>query len=131
VSTALRGDPLGHLGWMIDEVCDALEGESDFLRLVVVTAVQPPADAMGGALQVVGRVRSVALQRLSSELAIALDRSPEDALLRDLARFVLAALDGAFVAWQADSTVRLRQVLKYLPTAVLAVADARGEVAGL
>jgi AcrR family transcriptional regulator len=125
VSTALRGDPLAHLGWMVDEVCAALEDEPDFLRLVVVMAVQPPGDASGGALQVVGRVRSGALQRLRNDLAIALELRPGDRLVRDLARFVLAALDGAFVAWQADPNVRLRQVLKFLPTAVLAAADAR------
>jgi AcrR family transcriptional regulator len=124
-STARRGDPLTHLGWLVDEVCAALEEESDFLRLVVVTAMQPPGDAKSGAHQVVDRVRSVALQRLRNDLAIALDLQPGDRLARDLARFTLAAFDGAFVAWQADPTVRLHQVLKFLPTAVLAAADGR------
>ncbi len=131
VSTALREDALTHLGWMVDEICAALEEESDFLRLVVVTAVQPPGETRSGALQVVDRVRSVALQRLRGELQIALDLQPGARLARDLARFALAAFDGAFVAWQADPTVRLRQVLKFLPTAVLAAADARAGSAKL
>jgi hypothetical protein len=41
---------------------------------------------------------------------------------RELARFAMAAFDGAFVAYQASPDTRLRQTLAYLPEALVAIA---------
>lgn len=121
VSTERRGDSLAHLEWLLNEVCAALEGESDFLRLVVMMAIQPPEEAKRGARQVVDGVRSTALDRLRNEISLALGLRPRGRLTSELARFALAGFDGAFVAWQADPAVRMRQVLRPLPAALTAL----------
>jgi AcrR family transcriptional regulator len=121
--TELIEDPITHLSRLVETICDSLEQESDFLRLVVVTAAQPPADERARALEVVNRVRSVALSRLRRQFEIAFGTRPGSRVTRDLARFALAAFDGAFIAWQADSSVGLRQGLKYLPTALVAAYE--------
>src|SRR5436190_24246481 len=41
-ATELNEDPLTHLTRLVENVCEALEQQSDFLRLVVVMAAQPP-----------------------------------------------------------------------------------------
>jgi AcrR family transcriptional regulator len=117
----LIGDPLTHLRLLVEEVCDALEHESDFLRLVVVMAAQPPVDQGGQALEVVTRVRELALVRLRRQFQIVFGVKANSRAARDLARFALAAFDGAFIAWQADPSVRLNQFLRHLPAALVAV----------
>jgi hypothetical protein len=44
---------------------------------------------------------------------------------QDLARFALAAFDGAFVAWQASPDVALSATLADLPDALLAIRRRR------
>lgn len=119
----LTEDPLTHLTLLVQSICDALEKESDFLRLVVVMAAQPPADDGARALEVVGRVRELALSRLRRQFQIVFGMNPNSRAARDLARFALASFDGAFIAWQADPSVRLKHVLQYLPAALVAAAD--------
>jgi hypothetical protein len=46
---------------------------------------------------------------------------PAGAAADHLARFVLAAFDGAFVAHQSDPRVRLGELLEHLPAALVAV----------
>ena len=116
-------DPLTHLSLLVQSVCEALEKESDFLRLVVVMAAQPPKDDGAGALEVVGRVRELALGRLRRQFQVVFGMKPNSRAARDLARFALASFDGAFIAWQADPSVRLKQVLQYLPAALVTAAD--------
>jgi AcrR family transcriptional regulator len=120
---ALIGDPLTHLTALVDAVCAALEEESDFLRLVVVMAAQPPVDERAEAHEVVGRVRELARKRLRRQFQVVFGVKPNSRAAQDLARFALASFDGAFIAWQADPSVRLEQVLKHLPTALVAVAS--------
>jgi AcrR family transcriptional regulator len=115
----LIGDPVTHLS-RLDTVCAALEQEPDFLRLVVVMAAQPPLDDGAQAREVVERVRELALARLRRQFEIVFGVKPSSRAARDLARFALAAFDGAFIAWQADPSVRLKQVLRYLPAALVA-----------
>jgi AcrR family transcriptional regulator len=119
----LYKDPLSHLRLLVDAICDALEQESDFLRLVVVMASQPPVDERAQAHEVVTRVREVALTRLRRQFQIAFGVKPDSHAARDLAQFALAAFDGAFIAWQADPSVRLERVLQYLPAALVAVHE--------
>lgn len=121
-ATERRGDARDHLEWVLEQICNALEQESDFLRLVVVMAVQPPADALDQTAEVVGRVRGTALARIRSALALAFGLKASSRLVQDLARMTLAAFDGAFVAHQADPSVQLRRVLRLLPAALCAVA---------
>ena len=47
-------------------------------------------------------MRELALDRLRKQIAIAFDDDPGAARTDRLARFALAAFDGAFVAWQTD-----------------------------
>jgi AcrR family transcriptional regulator len=119
----LIGDPVTHLSRLVDTVCAALEQEPDFLRLVVVMAAQPRLDERAQAREVVERVRELALARLRRQFEIVFGVKRNGRAARDLARFALAAFDGAFIAWQADPSVRLRQVLRYLPAALVAVHD--------
>jgi AcrR family transcriptional regulator len=119
---ALIDDPVTHLTALVDAVCAALEEESDFLRLVVVMAAQPPVDERAQAHEVVGRVRDAALSRLRGQFQIVFGLKPSSRAARELARFALASFDGAFIAWQANPAVRLKQVLQHLPAALVAVA---------
>jgi AcrR family transcriptional regulator len=120
----LIDDPLTHLSRLVDAVCAALEEEPDFLRLVVVIAAQPPLDERTQAREVVERVRELALARLRRHFEIVFGVKPNSRAARDLARFTLAAFDGAFIAWQADPGVRLKQVLRYLPAALVGAHEA-------
>jgi hypothetical protein len=116
-------DPLTHLSRLVQNVCDALEQESSFLRLVVVMAAQPPLDEGARAQEVVGRVRDLAIVRLRRQFAVVFGIKAGSAAARDLARFALACFDGAFVAWQADPEVRMKDVLRQLPRALVALAS--------
>jgi AcrR family transcriptional regulator len=114
-------DPLTHLSRLVENVCAALEQESNFLRLVVVVAVQPPVADGAAARQVAERVREVARTRLRRQFQIVFGVKPNSAAARDLARFALASFDGAFIAWQADPDTRLNDVLRNLPAALVAL----------
>jgi AcrR family transcriptional regulator len=119
----LIDNPITHLSRLVDTVCAALEQEPNFLRLVVVMAAQPPLDDREQAREVVERVRELALARLRRQFAIVFGVKPNSRVARDLARFALAAFDGAFIAWQADPAVQLKQVLRYLPAALVGAHD--------
>jgi hypothetical protein len=71
--------------------------------------------------RVVNRVRELALERLRNQMQIVfgIDRDSDDA--DHLARFALAAFGGAFVAYQSDPEVRLGELLRHLPVALMAV----------
>ena len=119
-----EGAPEDHLRHVIDGIAAALEEQPDFLRLVLVMATQPVAgDDVATAQEVVSRVRREALGRLRALIAMAFDDlRPSDESTDRLARLTLAAIDGAFVASQADGA-RLRWVLEPLPAALVAARD--------
>ena len=75
----------------------------------------------------VDRVREMALQRLRTQIAIAFDDDPRSSTTDRLARFALAAFDGAFVAAQTDSAVTLERLLEPLAPALVA-RDARWRI---
>jgi hypothetical protein len=79
---------------------------------------------------VVGRVRELALARLRTQIAIAFGDEPESAATDQLARFALAAIDGAFVACQADTGVELERLLRPLAPALVAARRAVLDEAG-
>jgi AcrR family transcriptional regulator len=117
-----RGDdPAEYLAAMLDRVVKALNEQPNFLRLLIVMAAQPSPSVQDDVHEVVGRVRSVALQLLRAQLGEHLDL--DDAQADAMARFALAHLDGAFIAHQADPTVQLADLTRHLPTALLAIRD--------
>jgi AcrR family transcriptional regulator len=109
-----------HLGRVVSAVVRALERHPSFLRLVVVFAVQPPRAGVGEVHAVVPRVREMALRRLRTQIGLAFGDDPRAATTDRLARFALAAVDGAFVASQTDDALTLERLLEPLPAALAA-----------
>jgi hypothetical protein len=105
------GSPEAHLGMVLSAAVRALERHPHFLRLLIVFAAQPAAAGDGQVQEVVGRVRGQALRRLRGQIAIAFGDDPDSATTDQLARFTLAAIDGAVVAVQTDPGVTLEQLL--------------------
>jgi len=125
--TRRAGRPAQHLARVVTAVIGTLERHPDFLRLLIVFAAQPPAD--GGEIQaVVRRIREHALGLLRAQIAIAFADDPSGLVTDQLARFALAAIDGAFVATQADHGATLGQLLE--PLAPALVASRRALLAG-
>jgi AcrR family transcriptional regulator len=110
-----------HLDRVVVDAARSLERHPNFLRLLVVFAVQPPRAGNGEVVGVVRRVRDQALTRLRKQIAIAFDDDPRRAAIDQLARYALAAFDGAFVASQADPGVPLERILRHLSAALVAV----------
>jgi AcrR family transcriptional regulator len=116
-----RGSQAEHLRGLVDALTETLERNPNFLRILIVMATQP-VNADGGQVHlVVNRVRELALEQLRSQMEIVfgLDRDGQDA--DHLARFALAAVDGAFVAQQSNPKLRLGDLLRHLPSALIAV----------
>lgn len=118
-------EPIAQITRVLAESGAALQEHPDFLRLLVVLATQPPTGAESEVREVVGRVREVALGILRAQLAavFAIDAGGTEA--DGLARFALAAIDGAFVAHQADPGVAIAEVLRPLPVALVAAHEAQ------
>jgi hypothetical protein len=102
----------------------SLERHPDFLRLLIAFAAQPPTAGDGEVQAVVSRVREWALVRLREEIALAFDDDPASPVTDQLARFALAAFDGAFVAWRADRGVTLERLLRPLAPSLVAARRA-------
>lgn len=103
----------------------ALERHPDFLRLVLLLTAQPLRDDRAAEVrEVVGRVRATALRLLAEGLAAAFELPAGSPIVSQLARFALAAIDGAFVAQQADPQAELAELLAPLPAALLGIVDA-------
>jgi AcrR family transcriptional regulator len=108
-----------HLRRVVSEAVQRLERHPNFLRLLVVFAIQPPQGADGEVDVVVERVREMALERLRKQIAIAFDDDPSSKTIDQLSRFALAAFDGAFVASQSDAGITLGGVLEPLSGALV------------
>jgi AcrR family transcriptional regulator len=105
------GSSRQHLEAMTSTLIEALGRHPNFLRLLIVFATQPPAAGNGEVRAVVSRVRATALERLRQQLSLAYGDDPEDPTVEQLARFGLAAIDGAFVASQTDQNAPLKATL--------------------
>jgi AcrR family transcriptional regulator len=114
------GRPAEHLARVVSTAVRTLEDHPNFLRLLIVFAIQPPRGGNGEVQAVVDRVREMALKRLRRQIAIAFDDDPRSSTTDRLARFALAAFDGAFVAAQTDSAVTLERLLEPLAPALVA-----------
>ena len=115
-----NGRGVDHLNVVISTAVQQLERQPNFLRLMVVFAVQPPRGGDGQVDAVVGRVREMALDRLRRQIGIAFGDDPRSATADRLARFALAVFDGAFVASQTDAGATLQRTLELLAPAVVA-----------
>jgi AcrR family transcriptional regulator len=113
------GRPATHLATVVSTVARTLERHPNFLRLLIVFAVQPPARAGSEIEAVVTRVRRLGLDRLREQIALAFGDNPDSPVAVRLAQIALAAIDGAFVASQADPAVRLEELLEPLGPAVV------------
>jgi AcrR family transcriptional regulator len=122
------GPPAEHFAAMIDLVAPTLDARPDFLRLVVVMATQPPAGVAAEAHDVVDRVRGEALGHLRRHVELAFGLAADGPDADHLARLTLAMIDGAFVAAQADPDLVASDLLRSLPTMLVAArrAMARG-----
>jgi AcrR family transcriptional regulator len=113
------GRPAEHLAGVVSAAVRTLEDHPNFLRLLIVFAAQPPRAGNGEVQAVVDRVREMALKRLRRQIAIAFGDDPASSTTDRLARFALAAFDGAFVAAQTDSAVTLERLLAPLAPALV------------
>ena len=101
-----------HLRVVVETVGSLLDRHPDFLRILVVMAAQPMSAGEGEVHRVVSRVRELALQRLREQMEIVFALDPESGSADHLARFALAAFDGAFVARQVASAVDHRRAAR-------------------
>ena len=69
---------------------------------------------------VVRRVREHALELLQAQIAAAFGDDPRSPVTGQLARFALAAIDGAFVACQTDREATLESLLQPLAPSLVA-----------
>jgi AcrR family transcriptional regulator len=124
------GRPAQHLADVIATAVHTLERHPSFLRLLIVLATQPPAGSDGEIQAVVGRVRERALGVLRTQIGLAFGDDPRSVTSEQLARFALAAIDGAFVASQTDPGVTLEHLLQPLAPALVAARRALRAEAG-
>jgi AcrR family transcriptional regulator len=119
------GRPAEHLARVTSTAVRTLERHPSFLRLLIVFAVQSRAAGTTDEVRsVVIRVRELALERLREQLALAFSDDPRNPIIEQLARFALAAVDGAFVASQADPGATLESILQPLAPALVAARRA-------
>jgi AcrR family transcriptional regulator len=97
-----------HLRALVETAASVLDRNPDFLRILVVMSTQPVHAGEGEVHRVVNRVRELALQRLREQMEIVFALDPQSAAADHLARFTLAAFDGAFVAHQSHPRVTNR-----------------------
>ena len=71
------GRPAEHLRTVLSTAAETLERHPNFLRLLIVFAVQPPAHGGDEIEVVVARVRRLGLDRLSEQIALAFGDDPE------------------------------------------------------
>jgi AcrR family transcriptional regulator len=115
------GSQVEHLRALVATGAATLERHPDFLRIALVMATQPANAGEGKVHEVVNRVRELALVRLRAQMQIVFGLDAESEAADHLARFALAAVDGAFVAHQALPELKLGELLEHLPVALLAV----------
>ena len=118
------GRPGEHLNRVISAAVGALERHPDFLRLLIALATQPPAGVDSEIPDVIRQIRGRALGLLRAQIAIAFDDDASSPAVDRLARFALAAFDGAFVAAQIEPTVTLGELLGPLSPALVAARRA-------
>jgi len=117
------GTPEQHLTECVRIVGEALDQHPDFLRLLIVLALQPPPGDEHDVQQVVGRVRETGRAGLAAQAAIAFGIKPDGKQAKELSRVALAYFDGAFVAAHASEGVDLDKLLAHLPAVMVALHE--------
>jgi len=112
------GDPLAHLTHAGESLQAALPRHPEFLRLLLVLAVQPGAMDAAAIQSVVRGVRDTGLEALRRQIALAFGLEPAAARVAELARVALALVDGAFVAHTADAVDLDRMLASFAPALV-------------
>jgi AcrR family transcriptional regulator len=115
------GSQREHLRALVDVVATTLDRHPAFLRILVVMAAQPVDAGEGEIHRVVDRVRGLALRRLRDQMQVVFGLAPASDAADHLARFTLAAFDGAFVAHQSLPDIGIGDLLRHLPAALIAV----------
>jgi AcrR family transcriptional regulator len=115
------GSQRAHLRALIDQVATTLARHPAFLRILVVMAAQPVDAGEGEVHRVVDRVRELALKRLRVQMQVVFGLHPASDAADHLARFALAAFDGAFLAHQSRPETGIGDLLQHLPAALIAV----------
>jgi hypothetical protein len=110
-----------HLRLLVGVAATTLDEHPNFLRILIVMAAQPINAGDGEVHRVVNRVRELALVRLRSQMAMVFGVDEAGEAADRLARFALAAVDGAFIARQSQPEVRLELLLEHLPAALVAI----------
>ena len=119
--TRRSGRPAQHLARVVSAAVRTLQRHPDFLRLLIVFAAQPPAAGEGGRDPGCRLpVRGHALDLLRTQIAAAFGDDPRSPVTDQLARFALAAIDGAFVAGQTDHGTTLELLLQPLAPSLVA-----------
>ena len=114
------GSGADRLRFMLGNLTTELDRQPDFLLLVTVMTVQPPAGAADEAMAVVRRERETALHLLRRAAAAAFETDPDGVVATTLSRFALSTIDGTILAQRADG-VSSGEILKHLPTAMAAM----------
>ena len=114
------GRPAQHLTRVVSAATRTLGRHPNFLRLLIAFAAQPPVAGDGEVQAVIRRVREHALDLLRAQIAVAFGDDPRSPGTDQLARFALAAIDGAFVATQTDRGVTLERLLQPLVASLVA-----------
>lgn len=118
--TALPEGQEARLRFLLEALTAELDRQPDFLRILTVMTVQPPAGAADQALEVVQRVRATALQLLGRAAAAAFGVDADGPVALALSRFALSTIDGTILAQRAEG-VAAEEILVNLPTAMVAV----------
>jgi AcrR family transcriptional regulator len=112
-----------HLAAFVDIVAATLERQPDFLRLLIALAIQPRATRDPEIEHVIARTREQALAGLRTQLGIAFEIDPDGEPAAEMARFALAAFDGAFVAFQIQPQLTIGRRLGHLPAAIVGIKE--------
>jgi AcrR family transcriptional regulator len=115
------GSQSEHLRIVVETIAETLERNPEFLRILIVMAALPFNAGEGEVHKVVNDVRELALVRLRAQMQVVFGLGADSEEADHLARFALAAFDGAFVAYQSLPEVALGSLLEHLPAALIAV----------
>ena len=121
------GSQADHLRGLVEVVAATLERNPSFLRILIVMATQPFNAGEGEVHRVVNRVRDLAIERLRNQAQVVFGIDRDGPAADHLARFGLAAFDGAFIAQQSDPSGSLAGRLEHLPAALVAVRRELGD----
>lgn len=119
VPTTSPRRPVERLRATVETFAEAFDRNSDFLRLLVAMAAQPPRTSE--VLAVMNRIRGKARTILRDEIRLAFGPDTDELIADRLAHFAHAAIDGAFVSQQIEPDVSLHTILAGLPAALVAI----------